>query len=140
MVSANNGGTLQFGPPTLPKKETITPTIFENVDYTVGVMGGQKLYFISQNSESNKKKINLQNTLYGIPESQFKTLDEQTFSSVRGENLIIILEKIINYLINHTHPEAPSGPISIGGSTLRDSLSTTLNSPNFILNENIRIN
>lgn len=140
MVSANNGGTLQFGPPTLPKKETITPTIFENVDYTVGVMGGQKLYFISQNSKSNKKKINLQNTLYGIPESQFKTLDEQTFSSVRGENLIIILEKIINYLVTHTHPEAPNKPISICGGTFRDSLTTTLNTPNFILNENIRIN
>ncbi len=141
MVAANNGGTLQFGPPTLPKIETITPTINSVVDYTVGVLGGQKLYLLSQDSTSpNKRKIDLQNTLYGIPESQFKTLDEQTYSTVRGENLISLLEKIVTFMVSHTHPLAPTPPIPVAAGVNVTDITKDLNTPNLLLNNNIRIN
>lgn len=141
MVSAYNGDTPQFGPPTLPKTETITPTKNSVIDYTIGVLGGQKLYLLSQDSTSpNKKKINLQNTLYGIPESQFKTLDSQTYSSVRGENLISLLEKIVTFMISHTHPLAPTPPIPLAAKVSVTDIIKDLNTPNFILNKNIRIN
>jgi hypothetical protein len=141
MISAYNGDTPQFGQPIKSLKEEIIETIFENVDHTVGVLGGQKLYLLSQDADSpNRKKIDLQNTLYGIPESQFKTLDEQTYSMVRGENLISLLNKIIIFMTSHTHQTSPSPPIQIAAGVNVGDITKDLNTPNLLLNNNIRIN
>ncbi len=142
LVSANLGnGNYQFGPPTTPKIEEVTPITTSPVDYTVGILGGQKLFLLSQDSTStNKTKIDLKSTLYGIPEPKIKDLEERTFSSVRGENLVEVLESIVRFIQNHSHPEAPSRPIPIAGDVIIDSITAKIKLPNFILNKNIRIN
>ena len=147
LVSENKGGKPLFGPQGTLKEETITPTTFQNEDISYGVLGAQKVFLLSQNSTNPKGQINLSNTLYGIPQDKFvgagDTLFEKTYSSVRGEELVKLIEKIVDFLNNHVHPHANMVPdeATQGSKTTKTSINQLLaDVNNTVLNQNIRIN
>jgi len=147
LVSENKGGKPLFGPQSDLKEESITPTKFNSEDITYGVLGAQKVFLLSQNSTSPKGQINLSNTLYGIPQDRFvgagDTLFEKTYSSVRGEELVKLIEKIVEFLNNHVHPHANMVPdeATQGSKTTKTSINQLLaDVNNTVLNQNIRIN
>jgi len=147
LVSDNKGGKPLFGPLSNVKEESITPTTFKSEDISYGVLGAQKVFLLSQNSTSPKGQINIANTLYGIPQDKFvgagDTLFEKTYSTVRGEELIKLIEKIVDFLNNHVHPHANMVPdeATQGSKTTKTSINQLLSDVNnTVLNQNIRIN
>ena len=147
LVSANKGGKPLFGPQSDLKEEIIQPTKFENEDITYGALGAQRIFLLSQNSASPRGKIDLSDTLYGIPQDKFigagQTLYNKTYSSVRGEELIILIEKIVEFLNNHVHTAAGVAPDekTLGSLTSKTAITQLLNNANnTVLNQNIRIN
>ena len=147
LVSENKGGKPLFGPQGTVKEEIVTPTTFQNEDVTYGVLGAQKVFLLSQNSTSPKGQIDLSNTLYGIPQDKFvgagDTLFEKTYSSVRGEELVKLIEKIVEFLNNHVHPHANMVPdeATQGSKTTKTSINQLLaDVNNTVLNQNIRLN
>ena len=147
LVSQNKGGKPLFGPQSTLKEESVTPTKFNSEDITYGVLGAQKVFLLSQKSTSPKGQINLSNTLYGIPQDKFvgagDTLFEKTYSTVRGEELIKLIEKIVEFLNNHVHPHANMVPdeATQGSKTTKTSINQLLaDVNNTVLNQNIRIN
>ena len=147
LVSDNKGGKPLFGPQGTLKEESVTPTTFQDEDVTYGVLGAQKVFLLSQSSTSPKGQIDLSNTLYGIPQDKFvgagNTLFEKTYSTVRGEELIKLIEKIVEFLNNHVHPHANMVPdeATQGSKTTKTSINQLLaDVNNTVLNQNIRIN
>ena len=147
LVSENKGGKPLFGPQGTVKEETVIPTTFQNEDVTYGVLGAQKVFLLSQNATSPKGQIDLSNTLYGIPQDKFvgagDTLFEKTYSSVRGEELVKLIEKIVEFLNNHVHPHANMVPdeATQGSKTTKTSINQLLaDVNNTVLNQNIRLN
>ena len=61
---------------------------------------------------------------------------------VRGEELIDLISKIVEFLTNHVHPFPGIQPIQEPNNGVKVSDITTLlnNAQNTILNQNIRIN
>ncbi len=54
--------------------------------------------------------------------------------------LISLLEKIVTFMVSHTHPLAPTPPIPVAAGVNVADITKDLNTPNLILNNNIRIN
>jgi hypothetical protein len=112
-------------------------------------MGAQKIYLLSQDSANPAgKKISLKDTLYGIPQDRFvgdpsNTIDPLTYASVRGEELIKLLDKIYAFLEGHVHPFHGMKPVPVSvknGQTISEIGQLLSNARNSILNQNIRIN
>jgi hypothetical protein len=148
LVWDNKGGKPMFGPQADLVQETVYPSEFQNEDITYGALGAQYLYLLSQNATiGDKQPINLSNTLYGIPQDKFigvgDTLFNQTCSSVRGEPLMVLISKMIDFLINHVHPSAGKEPDenTQGAKTSKSEITALSNNANKnILNQNIRLN
>ena len=148
LVWDNKGGKPMFGPQADLVQETVYPSEFQNEDITYGALGAQYLYLLSQNATiGDKQPINLSNTLYGIPQDKFigvgDTLFNQTCSSVRGEPLMVLISKMIDFLINHVHPCAGKEPDenTQGAKTSKSEITALSNNANKnILNQNIRLN
>lgn len=127
-----------------------TNIVFEpKIEYTqtpssYGVVGADNVYILSHRSKiPNKTKINLDGTLYGI--SQDKFIDElfnQTSSSVRGEELLQLINLIVQFLVGHVHPfdGLPPVPVATNGSNVTSILNEIQQASQKILNGNIRIN
>lgn len=124
------------------KREVIVESSYFSSPITYGVMGAQKLYLLSQDSEGPKGKISLRDTLYGIPQSKMvgdlDSVENLSYPMVRGDKMIELLEKIIDYLTTHVHPFFGMPPVP--SPVLEDVLKTIAEAPNTILNQNIRIN
>ena len=110
-------------------------------------MGAQKIYLLSQDSTSDKTKINLQDTIYGIPQNNFirgnNSIQNLTYSTVRGETLIELIRKMYAFMVGHVHPIATMKPVPVAsgnGQRLDDIEILLNNAENLILNQNIRIN
>jgi len=141
-------------PSTKPKIDTINRYKYSPTeDVTYGTLGAQKLYLISHDSEGPKGKITLANTIYGIPQDMFvggfgksggkDSIDAKTYPMVRGDKLIELLRKIVEFLAGHVHPFStiPPTPISTGsGQSITEIFQMLANAENTILNENIRLN
>lgn len=145
VINSNDKGSPQFGTPTQPKIEKYEKYEIKNTPKTYAIMGGQKIYFISQDANSNKGFIKLTDTIYGIKQDSFvgpDGFDNKTFSSVRGEELISLLEKIVAFLSAHVHnPISPPDPVAAGnGQTIGEIQQLLQAAATTILNGNIRIN
>lgn len=144
----NNGAPL-IGPQASPLIQKVQPVTFEDSPISYGVMGAQKIYLLSQDSANPAgKKISLKDTLYGIPQDRFvgdtsNTIDPLTYASVRGEELIKLLDKIYAFLEGHVHPFHGMRPVPVStknGQTISEIGQLLSNARNTILNQNIRIN
>ena len=112
-------------------------------------MGAQKIYLLSQDSLNPAgNKISLKDTLYGIPQDKFvgdpkTSIESQTYGTVRGEELIKLLDKIYAFLEGHVHPFHGMRPVPIAtknGQSIAEIGQLLSNARNTILNQNIRIN
>ena len=148
LVSGNNNQKPIFGPLADIKINSITPVDFQPNEITYGVLGAQKIYFISHDTtHPSGKQIDLRNTLYGIPQDKFigdaRSIESLSFSSVRGEKLLELLRKIFAFVRGHVHPKAHMKPVSTAagnGQTTSEIDALLANAENNILNQNIRIN
>ena len=130
--------------PFKPKKETLSFKNTEFSDKSVGILGGDEIFLLSHNSQKfNKGKIDLSGTIYGIDEEKISIeLVEKTSSTVRGEELLELINLIVRFLVAHVHPYPglPPVPQSIDNIKVDDILKELLNAQDKILNKNIRIN
>lgn len=147
LVSENNNGKPKIGPSSQVVNETVTPANYSQSSITYGILGGQRIYLLSQDSAGPKGQISLSETLYGIPQEKFigseKSIQTQTYPTVRGDELMILLRKIFSYIKGHVHPEAtmPPVPVAAGnGQTSTEIDQILAEAENTILNQNIRIN
>lgn len=130
---------------TIQKSDNYETT---NKDVTYATLGGQKIYLLSHDADGPKGKIDLSNTLYGIPQDRFigntdTDIVSKTYPTVRGDKLIELLIKMFEFTIGHVHPIStlPPVPISSGnGQRVDEILSLLAEAQNTILNQNIRIN
>lgn len=149
LVSGNKSGTPVIGPQSTPLTQTVQPALYVDKPVSYGVLGAQRVYLLSQDSPSPKgRKLSLKDTIYGIPQERFIGSDENsienlTFSSVRGEELIKLLNKIYAFLEGHVHPFPGMRPVPIStkdGQSITEIGQILANSFQTILNKNIRIN
>ena len=149
LVWDNKGGQPLIGPQANPIVEKFTPIDFTPVDITYGILGSQRIYFLSQDSAGPKGKIDLTNTIYGIPQDNFigneKSIENLTYPTVRGDLLIALLDKIFAFVRGHVHPVSTMAPDTVAGDSGNaqtvEEISTLLaEARNTILNQNIRIN
>jgi hypothetical protein len=147
LVWSNKGGKPIYGSQYDLLKQQVFPSSFKSEPVSYGIMGAQKIYLLSQDSTSKKTKINLQDTIYGIPQNAFvrgkNSIQNLTYSSVRGEVLIELLRKMFAFLEGHVHPIAiikPAKTASGNGQRLEDIETLLNNAESLILNQNIRIN
>jgi hypothetical protein len=147
LVWENKNKTAVIGPQADVKIDEVTDTSFVDSDVTYAVLGGQKIYFLSQMSEGPKGKVDLYNTIYGIDQNKFvgdsSSIFSKTYPTVRGDQLMILLQKIFSYVTGHVHPVAtlPPVPVASGNGQTSIEINTILaNSQNTILNQEIRIN
>ncbi len=127
------------------EKEIVSPINTIAEDNSIGIMGANKLYLLSHESQiEGKKRIDLSNTIYGISgETIFDEIDPNTSSVVRGEPLLELLQLIVNFLITHDHPYPmlPPTPVSRASLISTDDVLVKMQEAYFkVLNSNIRIN
>ena len=69
-------------------------------------------------------------------------VENKTNSLVRGEKLMELLSKIVNFVSSHTHAFPGLAPVPQGhdGTRVEDLTKLLQDAPNTILNQNIRIN
>jgi hypothetical protein len=134
----------KIGKPVTTKLNTVIQQKYINNESTYAALGGDKLFFLSHLSAiPGKGKINLDNTLYGIPQDTFADqIIPKTSSMVRGEELMELINLIVRFLITHTHayPGLPPVPVTQDGSDTATILTELQNAVNKILNENLRLN
>jgi hypothetical protein len=134
----------KVGTPTTPVKKTIPQSSYVNIESSYGALGSDKVFLLSHNSQiPGKRKINFDNTLYGISSEKFADeIIPNTSSSVRGEELLELIELIVRFLVTHTHayPGLPPVPVTQDGSSTDKLLSELNNAVTKILNSNIRLN
>jgi hypothetical protein len=148
---ATGGKTKGFGI-VHQKNLTVTPISFkkqqvnikssENQSGSYGIMGAEKIYLYSHDSQIGVKKPSLKNTIYGLDQNKFLELEESTNSMVRGEKLMDLLSLMVKYMVAHVHPYhgVPPVPTAMDGTLASDILQKMADAANTILNENIRIN
>lgn len=133
--------------PTTREETTnvVTPVINpDSPEQSFGAITADKFFILSTDLENNETDspvpfINL-NQYELTQEDYVKKIEPNTFATVRGENLVILLENIIEVIFSHVHN--PLMPISgqpnyEQGNRLKELLKTIEND---ILNKSIRIN
>ena len=148
MVWGNSKGNPIFGPQADLEINTVQNINVSPEDTTYAVLGARKVYFISHDSVypgSESGKIDLSNTIYGIPGPKFtdgeKSIDKLSFSTVRGEKLIEILTAMFDFVKGHVHPKSTMAPSTSTGNITIDQVDALIRKANTdMLNQNIRIN
>lgn len=134
----------KVGMPKTPVKKVVPQSRYVNLESSYGALGSDKFFLLSHNSQiPGKNKINFDDTLYGISSEKFADeIMPNTSSSVRGEELLELIEMIVRYLVTHTHsyPGLPPLPITQDGSSTDAILTELNNAVTKILNSNIRLN
>lgn len=132
------------GTPMDTKTIVVPQSKYYGTPQTYSALGGDKLFLLShQSSIPGKKKINFDNTLYGISNDKFSDdIMPNTSSTVRGEELLELINLITRFLLTHTHayPGLPPTPITQDGTSSTQILTELQNAVTKILNGNIRIN
>ena len=147
LVSENKNDKAITGPLSEIKTNTITPAEYNPSSITYGVLGAQRVYLLSQDSAGPKGQIDLQKTLYGIPQDRFvgdeTSIESKTYPTVRGDELMELLRKIFSFVKGHVHPIATMQPVPVAagnGQTTNEIDQILADAENTILNQNIRIN
>lgn len=134
----------KVGIPRTPTKKIVKQQKYINQESSYGALGSDVLFLISHNSQiPGKGKINFDDTLYGITAEKFTNeFLPKTSSSVRGEELLELINLIVRFLVTHTHayPGLPPVPVTQDGTTTVSILTELQNAVNKILNKNIRLN
>jgi hypothetical protein len=123
-------------------KNLVLKTIESSPEQTFASLRSDKLFLLSTDTNEAGKSINFNNlNKYEYTQEDYiRNIEPNTFSTVRGENLIKILQSIILVLVNHEHNV--TGPFVDNSEfeefvQLKELLKTLEND---ILNKSIRIN
>jgi hypothetical protein len=130
----------EIGKPIKIEFENITTKDVTPQSSTVVGVGADTLFLLSHKSN---KKVNFENSIYGFTQQQFQeNVLPFTSSTVRGEELMELLNLIVRFLVSHVHPlpGVPPVPVATDGTTSNQILFELQNAVNKILNPNIRIN
>jgi hypothetical protein len=141
LVSQKNS----LGPFLVPVIESLKENKIESSPVTYGILGGQKLYLLSQDSSiPSKGAIDFSKTIYGFTQDDIisKNVEGKTSSMVRGEELLELMTLIIKFMLGHVHPfpGMPPVPVAQDGTQSAEILQKMLDATNTILNTNIRLN
>jgi hypothetical protein len=123
-------------------KTPFLKTITSSPEQTFATLRSDMLYLLSTDTNEAGKSINFNNlNKYEYTQEDYvKNIEPNTFATVRGENLIKVLQQIILVLFNHEHNV--TGPfvdnLEFEESVQLKELLKTLE--NDILNKSIRIN
>jgi hypothetical protein len=155
LVWENKNNKPILGQQFTPKIDKYTPSDFLPSTVSYGVLGAQKVYLLSQDSEGPKGKISLSESLYGIKQSadgqsgvpyfigDNNSIESKTYPTVRGDEIIRLIRKIFSFVTGHVHPTATMAPIPVAagnGQTSVEIDTILADAENTILNQNIRIN
>jgi hypothetical protein len=147
LVSSNNSGNAVIGPTYELKKTESSSLIFSNKPSTYGIMGAEKLYFLTHKTTgAPKQEIDLLDTIYGIKPEKFigeGGIESKTYPMVRGDELIKLLRKLVSFVKGHVHQISTKPPVSIAagnGQSVDEIEELLANAEITILNQNIRIN
>jgi co-chaperonin GroES (HSP10) len=127
------------GKPTKTIITEVTPTEVDPNPITYGLMGGDKIMFLSHLART----LDIENTVYGLTQEEILNLVlPQTSSMVRGEELMYLLNLIVKYLISHVHPYHGLAAVPVGtdGTTSAQILKELNDASQKILNQHIRLN
>jgi len=141
LVSQKNS----LGPFLVPIIESLKENKIESSPVTYGILGGQKLYLLSQDSSiPSKGAIDFSKTIYGFTQDDIisKNVEGKTSSMVRGEELLELMTLIVKFMLGHVHPfpGMPPVPVAQDGTQSAEILQKMLDATNTILNTNIRLN
>jgi len=130
------------------QKSTETNKVVEYFDVdefsneqTFASLTSDKIYLISTDSNESNKKITFENlNKYELTQEDYIiNIDKNTYSMVRGDNLLIFLNKLVEVLLKHEHNVV--GPYVKNGFGAHDDLLELLkNLENDVLNTSIKIN
>jgi hypothetical protein len=147
LVSGNNNGSPIIGIPAQLKTIESTPQDIVDSPITYGIVGAQKIYLLSHDSVGPNGKLDLGTSIYGLEQNLFtkpnENIEIQTYPTVRGDQLIILLRKMMAFITGHVHPIATLPPVPIASGNGQSSAEIEIllsNAENSILNQNIRIN
>ena len=104
------------------------------------MLGGETVYLLSQKSN---KPTDFTNSIYGFTIDDIENkIQPYTSSTVRGEELIELLNLIVRFLFAHVHPLPNMAPVPVAtdGTSATKILFELQNAANKILNPNIRTN
>jgi hypothetical protein len=137
----NKDGEPIFGDSTKTNISKYTPFKVKGESVTYGVLGAQKIFIVSQDSQVGQKKVDLKNTIYGISEPKLLDMADQTEPMVRGDKLMDLISLIVKFLTSHVHPYHGLSPVptALDGTLSADILQKMFDAPNTILSQNIRI-
>lgn len=130
----------QIGKPIKVNFQEITTKQVTEETSTPVLVGGTDIFLLSHKSN---KQTDLSNSIYGFTQQQIQeNILPFTSSTVRGEELLDLLNLIVRFLITHVHPVPGAAPVPVGldGVTSEQILFEIRNAANKILNSNIRIN
>ena len=145
---SNNGSGLYYSPtenyPKPVTKEIIENqlvTVASNMEQTFGSLTSDKIYFLSSDTNQVAGKAVPFNKLnkYEYTQEELLTLIEpNTYSTVRGENLVKAL--ILLYRVIRSHAHNPGEPMPDGTPNLSELQEVFKTIENDLLNKSIRIN
>ena len=109
-------------------------------EQSFGALVSDKIYFLSTNTNETNKPIDFNNLdKYDYTQSDYiEKIGPNTYSTVRGENLIKFLYGIINLLLSHEHNLV--GPLVKGDPNFDKLMKLIETIENDLLNNSIRIN
>lgn len=132
----------KVSPPITPitKKENVLKDSNIPGEQTFASLKSDKIYFLSTDTNDSGKTIDFTNlNKYEISQENYlKDIDPNTYSTVRGENLLELLRAIIDLLNGHKHNLM--GPLVKGDPNYERLMRLYSSFENDILNKSIRIN
>jgi hypothetical protein len=146
IVSANNNDLPTFNSLSRPVSQDVTVIDVKNSPITYSILGGQRIYLLSHDSQGPKGRIDIPETIYGIEQDDFVKdggIYDKSYPTVRGDELVKILRKMFEFVKGHVHPIAvvPPVPVSSGnGQTTVEIDQLLANAESTMLNQEIRIN
>lgn len=132
--------------PFIPRKEKVRKITSEQVDNSVGLLGANQLYLLSNETSIPGKSAIKFEEFEPSDKIEKKDIDSKitlnTSSMVRGEELLELLESIVGFLVSHVHPYPllPPSSVAYDGTSTDDLLKKMLEAYNKVLNKNIRLN
>ena len=138
-------GKNKFGQGTKKVKEKNPAHKYDNKPTSATLFASNYVYLLSHDTKLQSQKEGIQlkkKDFYGI--SSDTIVDEiypKTQSMVRGESLKELLDMIVQFLVNHSHPFSQLPPYNEAQSITKNDITAELAQFNSkVLNPNIRIN
>jgi hypothetical protein len=133
----------KFKPDVVYKDKEVEEIVFDKeVEQAFSAIKADKVYLLSTDANKTKKKIDFTKLdKYELTQEDYiKNIDPNTFSMVRGENLLAIINAIVNVIYTHRHDLNSTMYKSDEHFEYKTLQELLKNLENDLLNYSIRIN